>query len=472
MNSRCLLFILVFALLSSKLLAQVELQQYWHYTSRDTVSLAHINKVPFKHLEINQESLPFHNNGVYWFRLDIQNQHPHKGLVIDVRNPHLDTVVLYQYVNGKILATDTSGNNFKFNNHTFLRYIRFQVGGETSTVWLKARLKKEILFPVTVSTVTDFYKAESLSFLKLGIYYGIAAMMLIVNIVLYFSFKEPKFLYYSILILIIALLYAYADGLFVLINSSSIWLNYASLPLMLGAAIMSVVFSIRFLELDNRYVYLFRLSIALLIVMAVCFLAYIVFDWTEACILGNMMLPLLITLYWLVALSRFKKHTEARFFVFAAMLSLMFGLMFFIFRFMGANFLNLMPNELKIAHIFQIFILSMGILHRVKKLHKEHTYYREEIQRYLKNRPTEKQEKKQRVQVEDVFASLQEQFNLSEREIEVLKLLTEGLTNQQIGEKLYLSSNTVKFHIRNIYLKMDINNRAQAVSKIHGVASS
>src|SRR5690606_7489479 len=123
----------------------------------------------------------------------------------------------------------------------------------------------------------------------------------------------------------------------------------------------------------------------------------------------------------------------------------------------------------KIANILQMFVLSIGILYRVKKLREEYAYYREEIQRYLKERSVQPQEEKQTVQMENAFDQLQEQFGLSEREIDVLKLLAEGLTNQQIGEKLYLSSNTVKFHIRNIYLKMDINNRAQAVNKIHGV---
>ena len=133
--------------------------------------------------------------------------------------------------------------------------------------------------------------------------------------------------------------------------------------------------------------------------------------------------------------------------------------------------MNLVPGELKFGNILQMLILSIGILYRVKRLHKEHAFYRKEIQRYLKDRPARPEEKETLQPVQDVFVQLQEQFGLSEREIDVLKLLADGLTNQRIGETLYLSSNTVKFHIRNIYLKMDINNRAQAVSRIHGAVS-
>lgn len=53
---------------------------------------------------------------------------------------------------------------------------------------------------------------------------------------------------------------------------------------------------------------------------------------------------------------------------------------------------------------------------------------------------------------------------LSERELEVLHLIAKGLTNQQIASRLFLSLNTIKAHTRNIYQKLGVNNRTQAVS--------
>lgn len=52
---------------------------------------------------------------------------------------------------------------------------------------------------------------------------------------------------------------------------------------------------------------------------------------------------------------------------------------------------------------------------------------------------------------------------LSEREIEVLQLMAEGLTNPEIASKLYLSLHTVKVHSRNIYNKLGVHNRTRAV---------
>jgi LuxR family maltose regulon positive regulatory protein len=52
---------------------------------------------------------------------------------------------------------------------------------------------------------------------------------------------------------------------------------------------------------------------------------------------------------------------------------------------------------------------------------------------------------------------------LSERELEVLQLLAEGLTNQQVADQLFLSVGTVKRHTHNIYGKLDVNSRTQAI---------
>lgn len=53
---------------------------------------------------------------------------------------------------------------------------------------------------------------------------------------------------------------------------------------------------------------------------------------------------------------------------------------------------------------------------------------------------------------------------LSTREVEVLALITQGLSNKEIAEKLVVSVNTLKSHIRQAYRKIDVTTRSQAVS--------
>lgn len=53
---------------------------------------------------------------------------------------------------------------------------------------------------------------------------------------------------------------------------------------------------------------------------------------------------------------------------------------------------------------------------------------------------------------------------LSDREFEVLELIYEGKTNQQICDLLFIAMNTVKRHVTNAYFKLDVNNRSGAIT--------
>jgi RNA polymerase sigma factor (sigma-70 family) len=55
---------------------------------------------------------------------------------------------------------------------------------------------------------------------------------------------------------------------------------------------------------------------------------------------------------------------------------------------------------------------------------------------------------------------------LSQREQEILQLLSKGLRYKEIGDKLYVSTETVRTHIRNIYQKLQVNSRTDALNKV------
>ena len=55
--------------------------------------------------------------------------------------------------------------------------------------------------------------------------------------------------------------------------------------------------------------------------------------------------------------------------------------------------------------------------------------------------------------------------SLSGRELEILRLLSEGLTNREIAGRLHLSENTVKGHAKEIFDKLDVHNRVEAVMR-------
>lgn len=73
---------------------------------------------------------------------------------------------------------------------------------------------------------------------------------------------------------------------------------------------------------------------------------------------------------------------------------------------------------------------------------------------------TEKQEQDS-VPKEQLLARI----GISQREFEVLELIAEGCTNQEIADRLFISLNTVKTHSSNLFAKLDVKRRTQAVQR-------
>lgn len=80
-----------------------------------------------------------------------------------------------------------------------------------------------------------------------------------------------------------------------------------------------------------------------------------------------------------------------------------------------------------------------------------------------------------RIVEREVYVTTGEEFTVNEaerlrlgvslRELEVLQLVAEGLSNQQIAERLFVSLNTVKTHSSRIFEKLEVRNRTQAVER-------
>jgi DNA-binding CsgD family transcriptional regulator len=67
---------------------------------------------------------------------------------------------------------------------------------------------------------------------------------------------------------------------------------------------------------------------------------------------------------------------------------------------------------------------------------------------------------------ESRLSAIVEEYDISKREREVIQLICKGLTNQEIGDTLFISLQTVKDHIHRIFLKTGVKNRVQLTNLI------
>jgi DNA-binding NarL/FixJ family response regulator len=100
--------------------------------------------------------------------------------------------------------------------------------------------------------------------------------------------------------------------------------------------------------------------------------------------------------------------------------------------------------------------MQNDILNYIDRIHQIEEDNKSEFQEKLKPRE---------IQILEMVKS----FNLTEREKDVLLLLSKGHNNFKIAEELFVSVNTVKFHTKNIFIKLDVKNRIEAVQKAQGL---
>jgi len=75
------------------------------------------------------------------------------------------------------------------------------------------------------------------------------------------------------------------------------------------------------------------------------------------------------------------------------------------------------------------------------------------------------QEAKTSPEVHEPLAMTKAHKSLTPREIEILQLIFDGLSNQEIADRLFLTVSTVKRHISNIYRKLGVHSRSQAIKQ-------
>jgi len=64
------------------------------------------------------------------------------------------------------------------------------------------------------------------------------------------------------------------------------------------------------------------------------------------------------------------------------------------------------------------------------------------------------------------FDAVQREYGLSRRELEVLRLICQGLSNREIGERLFISEHTVKDHVKKVLLAFDAASRAEVIAAL------
>lgn len=420
--------------------------------------MSFIAEQEFKPVNQNKFGL---NNGIYWFRIKLDSALIGQEIVLDIDEPSLGDIEVYGQ---KSLIANSKDDQIGDWN------TAIQLTANVQVLYLKVDFQKNTNFPLKVYKVKKYREKRSQFNFFNGMYFGFICMVFILNLFFFFRMKEVSFLYYCFFLLTTNLAIVIYDGFLFNIIGHPID-DYIMIGFGLLIPFSGALFATHFLRL-NIYFPKSKLISYFLFTVAIVFCSIYVstgeliyYALVDAIALG------ILAYYWFLGVLIYKRQEFAKFFVIAYSLILGSGIFYGIPLDFGINYIDLSIDHVKFGALVETLILTYAISYRIKKMQEENDSYRIQIGTYISEIGLLKEETKSSINgemdkevLENKIQEIASENSLTEREGEVLSCLSKNLTNQQIADTLFVSVNTIKYHTRNIYQKLDLSNKKEVLT--------
>jgi DNA-binding CsgD family transcriptional regulator len=325
-----------------------------------------------------------------------------------------------------------------------------------------------------VESITNFTGETDLRSLLLGLFFGFMLVMAIYNLLLYFTLKDKAYILYVGTVVFNILTTLATNG----ISGQYFWPNQPELDgiIYVTFAGLSMFCSSRFaaifLQLNKHHKPLDKLMWVLAYLSLLLTVLSLFLTIEQITPFGRWLVLLSFPSYIIVAVIAYKNGFKPARFYLIAWIPYVLGL---VTRTMhGAGWLpsnQLVMSSLELGGALEIVLLSFALADRIKSLQEENAQIRTQLKNYI-SQVLSLEQKIQSTNInqtdspEEKIATIAKKHNLTERETDILLQISLGLNNQEIANELFISINTVKYHTRNIYEKLDVKKRTEITSKI------
>jgi RNA polymerase sigma factor (sigma-70 family) len=381
-----------------------------------------------------------HSNAAYWFKIPAYTT---------------ESKYIFSIPYDRIHKANVFQNSISIKKLSDQRYLSYKFSRDYD-VYIQVKPKLHGYIPVDFNKEEVAILKEKRQLILNSFYYGFAFLIIIYNLFYYFLFKDDSFLYYSIFLLSVSFGVFIIDGMLNFYNVDENLNDYLMVFNYILMAYSSSKFVNSYLFLDDYFPKLKRFSYTIgfiIIVLGVLFLSFKNFYYLLS--LSILVFSLLFT-YWIISLILFKNNYYTKILMFAYVILLFSGIDFFVLKFLDLSIINIDSITIKIGAFVEMIVLSVAVLYRVKVLKDDNVYMKNEIISFSK-------EIEQLTSINKQDAVKENIENLSYREREIFDLIASGKSNKEIANEVNISVNTVKFHLKNIYEKLNIKSRKEAL---------
>lgn len=199
------------------------------------------------------------SNAAYWVRVVVQNdQDQAANMFLEISKPQLSNLKFYRFDGQRLVEEVDTGSDYPFsnreiNNRNFVFDLHL-AAKERQTIILRVEAKSYLQLPTKLYTEQYFIEKEEHSNMVLGVYYGIMLIMLLYNLILYFSLKDNTYIYYCCFIFAFSIMQLIWDGLaFQYLWPKLVFWNTKANPVfIIFSAMFSLQFTRSFLRVKER----------------------------------------------------------------------------------------------------------------------------------------------------------------------------------------------------------------------------
>ncbi|MGY5355430.1 LuxR C-terminal-related transcriptional regulator [Wenyingzhuangia sp. IMCC45467] len=398
-----------------------------------------INSSEFK---INKRSFFRQTDLILWYKLKVNNVSKEtKDLVFSINAECFSDLTIYKYINNKTYKIYSIKDikekdihvSTSVNSNDYVEY------------YFKVDFTKSTYFPLEIFEKEAFSTYKTQNQLELGFFYGISLIILLINIFFYINTKDRFYLYYSFLLLSIISILAEIDGFF----SNSIFVKFIDVFLQLLLVVSLVLFTNEAIGIRRFFPRLITFIFFLIIVNILFYILYACSYNLLWYSLGKIVNTSILLIYLFLGFLLFNKHVYARFSVIGYLTLFISNILYILPFDFGIHYFDFSNRYLKMSSLFEMVVFLYAISYR-------NGVIKENLVENIKNSDTFIQKSN-----EEIFEIFTKKYDLTLREKEIVNYILLGKTNKEISEKLFIQEVTVKYHISNIFRKLDIKKRTE-----------
>ena len=435
-----------------------------------------INQLEFKVLDYNSSTqYSKDKEGNTWLKITISKDLLNKPLILQFPTIHVNNYSIYAKQKGKwektSINTDLQGGEIspQYQENHFIT--------DHEVIYFKSK-SSYVHYGNFILVERAEYRSIILNtMIKIEIFYSLFLLSIALTFALYSLFKEKVILIYCIYIVSVFIIYLVEDGLlYYLYNRQCNELLILAIFMPISCLIFSL-FLYYFLEIQRlpaklKYFYFFQ--VILYIVLGI-----LLYQTNNSLYFIVIVCSTLIsTLITLALVSKYyKEDVSVRFITYSFSVIALTSMTYYLSIFLDNHYLSFVDKDkIRIIYSIAFTLASYSLWIKVKKLKTDHESLKTEFE-YLKANQSKKTDKdienkekvskslteKNSLKEQSFQEILKEKYLCTDREIDVIIGIWDGLSNQEIAEKLSISLSTTKHHVSNAYTKLDVKTRSQAL---------